>query len=108
MNAPFRHVPPDSIDREQYLLWCGSEGTTLFAGFAEAVEYFTLDFASGRDPHLYRFNPAYPEETRDITQDAIKAMPEDEPYAGMSEFEIAYARADSESDRRYQATRETF
>lgn len=106
MNAPFRISQPDSIDKEQYLLWCGSEGATIFAGFAEAVEYFAMDFASGRDPHLYRFNPAYPEETRDITDDAIKAMPEDEQYAGMSEFEIAWDRAASESDRIYQATRE--
>jgi hypothetical protein len=97
------HVRPS-----EYILWCEDAHTCGFTTFDEAVRYFALDFERGGNPRLYTFDPDRPWESREITHEAIRSMPEDDPYEGMTEAEIAYDRAASAASRQYQATKETF
>lgn len=81
----FKHPCPVTYDKEQFLLWIPGQGACSFEDEADACHHFEEDRRFGRPVMAFRFNPACPEETRDLTPDFEDAFLASQAYDGFSE-----------------------
>lgn len=79
---------PVTYDKEQFLIMAGGPGNydvDIFGNEADACHHFAEDRRFGRPVMAFRFNPACPEETRDLTPDFEDAFLASQAYDGFSE-----------------------
>jgi hypothetical protein len=82
-----KHWKSPLLDTEIWMLWTPGFELCSFTSEEQARSHFEEDWRSKYRPRMFRFNPASPEETRDITQDFIpedEAEPDDIPNTDRS------------------------